>query len=55
MVPHALKDLDIARDEIGKVAEAIHSELKVYPVTERETTIDEVNRLLVDSYDGYIH
>lgn len=55
MVPHALKDLDIARDQIGSVAEAIYKELKVYPVTERETTMDEINRLLADAYDGYKH
>lgn len=53
MVPHALKDLDIDRAEIGKVAGAIHKELQVYPVTERKTTLDEINRLLERSFDGY--
>jgi alcohol dehydrogenase len=53
MIPHTLKDLEIERGEIGKVAEAIYRELRVYPVTERETSIAEIDRLLADAYDGY--
>jgi alcohol dehydrogenase class IV len=52
-VPHSLKDLGIKREEIGRVAHAVYEELKVFPVTERPTSLDDVNGLLAASWQGY--